>query len=74
MSLDNILADNIRGYRKKQSLTQEALAGRSHLSSNYVACLERAEDTISVRRLEKIAKALKIAPHLLLIPESYKSE
>lgn len=74
MSLDDVLADNIRGFRKRRNLTQEALAGLSHLSSNYVACLERAEDTISVRRLEKVAKALKIAPHLLLIPESYKSE
>ena len=74
MRLDNVVGNNIRGYRKKLNLTQEALAARSKLSSNFVACLERAEDTISVRRLEKIAKALKIPPHLLLIPDSYKNE
>ncbi|HEY3875213.1 MAG TPA: helix-turn-helix transcriptional regulator [Candidatus Kapabacteria bacterium] len=74
MNLDEIVGDNIRGYRKKINLTQEALAGRSSLSSNFVACLERAEDTVSIRRLALIAKALKIDPHLLLIPESYKDE
>jgi transcriptional regulator with XRE-family HTH domain len=65
VNLDKIVGDNIRGYRKRQNFTQGALAGRVNLSSNYVACLERAEDTISVRRFEKIAKVLKVEPYLL---------
>jgi len=68
---DKALGDNIRGYRTKQNLSQEALAVRAKLSSNFLGEIERGKETVSVRRLIQIAKALKIAPHLLLVPESF---
>lgn len=74
MDHHKLIAANVRGYRKKRGLTQEGLAGKVSLHSNYVARVERSEEKLSLDGLLKIAKALKIEPHLLLIPESYKTE
>ena len=72
MNLQKIVAENIRGFRKLRNLSQEALAIKSELSPNYLACVERSEAGIALARLEKIAKTLKIEPHLLLMKDSYK--
>jgi len=73
VKLEKIVAENVRGYRKLRNLSQEALAIKSGLSSNYLACFERGEVGLALSRLEKIAKTLKVAPHLLLMKDSYKS-
>ena len=46
------------------------------MHSNHLARMDRGEEGVaaSLSTIEKIAKALKIAPHLLLMPESYKNE
>jgi transcriptional regulator with XRE-family HTH domain len=72
VSLKEIIAKNIRGYRKKEGLTQEVLAGKLNLHSNYLARVERLEENLTIDRLEAIAKVFKIAPNLLLIPNSFK--
>lgn len=72
MKLDKIVADNIRGFRKKRGLTQEALAIKSGITPNYLACVERNEVGIAIARIEKIAKTLKIEANLLLIKDSFK--
>jgi transcriptional regulator with XRE-family HTH domain len=69
---DNVVGDNIRDYRIKKGLSQEALAVKAKMSSNYLGEVERGKETISVRRIVLVAKALKIAPHLLLIPKVSK--
>ena len=74
MNLDKIVGDNIRGYREKLKLSQEALAVKAKLSSNYLGEVERARETISIRRFAQITKVLKIAPYLFFIPDSYKSD
>jgi hypothetical protein len=71
---DKVVGDNIRDYRMLQKLSQEALAVKANMSSNYLGEVERGKETISVRRIVLVAKALKIAPHLLLIPESYREK
>ncbi len=72
MNLQKTVAENLRGFRKIRNLSQEALAIKSDISPNYLACVERAEVGIALARLEKLAKTLKIEPHLLLIKDSYK--
>ncbi len=47
---------------------------KSKLSSDYLSRLERGEENISIVSLEKIAKALKIPPHLLLLPENHQED
>ena len=66
MTIHNIIGMNIRLYRKKLGLTQEALAAKVSFTSNYIACVERAEEKVSVDGLAKLAKALKVSPDLLL--------
>ena len=73
MNLDKIVGDNIRGYREKLKLSQEALAVKAKLSSNYLGEVERAKETISIRRFANIVKVLKVEPHLFFIPESYRT-
>jgi len=72
VNLQKIVAENVRGFRKLRNLSQEALAIKSGISPNYLACVERNEVGIAIARLEKIAKTLKIEPHLLLIKDAYK--
>ena len=74
VSIHTTLGKNIRKERKRKGFTQETLAAKASFSSNYIACVERAEEKLTLDGLVRIAKALKIEPHLLLIPESYKRE
>jgi transcriptional regulator with XRE-family HTH domain len=71
---NKVIAENLRAYRKKLELTQEALAGKVDLHSNYIARVERCDERLSLDGLIRIAKALKIPPHLLLVPESYRED
>jgi transcriptional regulator with XRE-family HTH domain len=66
VTIHHVIGSNIRRYRKKLGLTQEALAAKVYFTSNYIACVERAEEKVSIDGLAKIAKALKITPDLLL--------
>ena len=66
MDIRRIVAENIRFIRQKRKLSQEALAAKSGISHSYIKYIERAEKSVSIVKLEKIAKALKVAPGLLL--------
>jgi transcriptional regulator with XRE-family HTH domain len=68
-----ILADNLRGYRKKLRLSQEDLAEHADLHRTYIGTIERCEQLITIGSLAKLANGLKIDPSLLLVRESYKS-
>ncbi len=70
MTIQQIVGDNIRYYRTQIGWPQEKLAVRSTLSMNYVSALERGRVNISVFNLEKIAKALKIEPAVLLVKDA----
>ncbi|HEX5317243.1 MAG TPA: helix-turn-helix transcriptional regulator [Candidatus Kapabacteria bacterium] len=69
-----MIGKNIRKYRETAGISQESLATSAKLHSNYISLLERGGANVSAESIERIAKALKIAPHLLLIPESYKGD
>jgi len=67
-----VAADNIKFLRQKRGLTQEALAFDADVARSYIGYIERAEKTISIVSLAKIAKALGVKPGLLLEPEAYR--
>jgi transcriptional regulator with XRE-family HTH domain len=69
--LRTIIADNIRNFRNKKHWSQEDLADEAGLHRNYVGNIERSEYSISTDQLSKIADALKVKPHLLLIENAY---
>ncbi|MSU57646.1 MAG: XRE family transcriptional regulator [Pedosphaera sp.] len=55
-----VLGDRLRSYRQRAELTQEKLAERAGLSVVFISLLENGWRTISVDRLIRIAKALKV--------------
>lgn len=50
----------VRELRSAKGLTQEELADASGLDRSYVGSLERGERNVSLRNIEKIAKALDV--------------
>jgi transcriptional regulator with XRE-family HTH domain len=61
-----LLGDAIRTARKNAGLTQEKLAEKADLHPNYIGEVERAEKTISVDALIRVAGALKVSASELL--------
>lgn len=55
-----VLGETIRRYRKRSSLTQEALAERAELHHNFIGGIERGTMETSLTSLLKIAKALRV--------------
>lgn len=60
------LGRNLRRLRGEKALTQEELAGRASLSTNYIGEVERGERNPSAKVLFAIARALKVEPSKLL--------
>jgi transcriptional regulator with XRE-family HTH domain len=52
--------DKLRTERLKQNLSQEKLAELVGVARNYIGMVERAECSVSLKHLFKIAKALDI--------------
>ncbi|WP_025716249.1 helix-turn-helix domain-containing protein [Paenibacillus sp. 1-18] len=61
-----LVGTRIRDIRKSQGLSQEALAEKAGFNSSYIGFIERAERNISLKNLEKIAKALNVSVYQLL--------
>ena len=67
MDIRRVTGDNIRFIRQRRKLSQEALAAKAGISISYLKYVEEGKKyAISIVKLEKIAKALKVAPGLLL--------
>jgi transcriptional regulator with XRE-family HTH domain len=62
-----VLADNIRRFRRELGINQEELAHRANIHRTYMSSIERARQNISIDSIERIAKALEIEPHRLLM-------
>jgi len=63
MSSENILeifGGNVQKYRKEQHISQEKLAEIAGVHRTYIGMIERAEKNVTLRNMEKIAKALNI--------------
>lgn len=73
MKIRQIAGDNIRFIRQKRKLSQIALAVEANMSTSYIGYVERGEKSITIDRLEKIAKALEVTPAFLLTPNAHQS-
>ncbi len=71
MELEEIIAINIRGFRKRLSLTQEKLAEKANLHPIYVGDIERNDANLSIQTLKKLSHALKVEAYMLLIKGSF---
>ena len=52
--------------RKEKGWSQEAFAAKCGLHRTYVGAIERAEENLTMRTLDKLAKALRVRPADLL--------
>ena len=59
-NLQQCLSKNMKLYRKKEGLSQAALAERANTAPNYIALIEVGKNFPSLQMLEKIATALHI--------------
>ena len=67
------LAANLKRLRSERGLTQEQLAERSDLSVAYISLLERSGRTAPLDTVERVANAVGVEPHLLLLPPPKRS-
>jgi transcriptional regulator with XRE-family HTH domain len=56
----------VREIRKQKGLSQEELAFRSGLHRTYISDIERGDRNVSLKNIEKIARALGVKPSELL--------
>jgi transcriptional regulator with XRE-family HTH domain len=64
--MTQILADNMRAFRRANKLSQEELADMCKLHRTYVGSVERGERNVTLSTLEVIADALGVdVPQLL---------
>ncbi len=59
-NLQMCLSKNMKFYRKKEGLSQAALAEKAGTAANYIALIEVGKNFPSLQMLEKIALALNI--------------
>lgn len=69
MSSRKILAHNLRVLRAARGLSQEALAGTAMVDRTYISALERQKYSVTIDRLDEIAKSLGVEPHVLLMKD-----
>ncbi len=64
-----VLASNLIRLRREKGWSQEALAFEAGLHRTFVAHVERQVRNISLDNLERLAKALSVHIHELLLPD-----
>ena len=68
MDVVQLLGVNVRHHRKLKGMSQEDLALEAGMERSYVSDLERGTRNPSVRALGRVAAALDVQPHRLLVP------
>lgn len=61
-----LFGNNVRELRKIRKLSQEKLAELSGLHRTYIGMIERAEKSVSLSNIQRIAQALNVSIETLL--------
>jgi transcriptional regulator with XRE-family HTH domain len=64
----HLVAAAVRRLRKERGWSQEELGARADLHRTYIGAIERSEENLTLRTLDKLAAALKVKPIDLLEP------
>ena len=67
MDVVRLFGVNVRHQRKLKGMTQEELAAAAEMERSYVSDLERGTRNPSIAALGRIAEALEVEPHVLLL-------
>ena len=62
MNLCRVVGYNVRGYRKAAHMSQIALGDAAGVDRTYVGQVERAEKSIGIENLGKLATGLGVSP------------
>ncbi|MBN9369428.1 MAG: helix-turn-helix transcriptional regulator [Comamonadaceae bacterium] len=63
-----VFGATLRSLRESRALTQQALAERADLHTNYVSSVERGERNLSLHNIVRLAYALDVEVSVLLRP------
>ena len=69
MSIREIFRQNLKYYRRKSGLTQEALSEKINLNPKYITDIESRAKFPSAETIDAIADALNIKPSQLFIEQ-----
>lgn len=67
MALRNTFTENLKFYRKKTGLSQQQLAEKCDIATNYLSEIERGQKFPSVEMIERISNVLQIPAYLLFL-------
>ena len=65
--LVTVFAENVKRRRLKLDLSQEELADLAGVHRTYIGMLERGEKNVTIYNIERVAAALGVEPHTLLV-------
>ncbi len=68
------LAKNLLIFRRKQQLSQEALAELCNLHRTYIGSVERGERNVTLSTLEVLAQAVGVSVPTLLTPTEHDNK
>jgi len=66
ISIQVKFGQKVKAIRKENGLSQEELATKSGLHRTYISDIERGDRNVSLKNVEKLAKALRIPIDYLL--------
>lgn len=74
MNIIQVFSTNLKKYRTKTGLSQEAFAEKAGLHRTYISSIECGKRSISLDNIQRIADALEIETYLLFIDQSSEVE
>ena len=72
--IQRLFGRRLKALRRSKQLTQEQLGQKAGLDYKHLGSLERGEKAPSLEGIEKLAKALKVEPYELLLPDRLSSD
>lgn len=66
MNIQEILAENLKRYRRERGISQEELAHLAEIDRTYISSVERRQYAASVEVVDRLARALGIEASDLL--------
>ena len=70
MNIFETFGKNLRKYRNERGISQEKFAEMSGLHRTYISDVERAQRSISLGNIQKIADALEIETYKLFLEDN----
>jgi transcriptional regulator with XRE-family HTH domain len=67
MNIREILAANLKRYRRERGVSQEELAHLAEIDRTYISSLERCQYAASIEVVDRLARALGVEAGTLLM-------